>query len=92
MAPIKAIPPPPGLGTVEPLRPQTSRSVPMQPFEKPPSSAEELDLRERLTEETDKVRDKLGAEKRAAREAVRKRLSALRAAKEASEASDFSTF
>eukprot|EP00435_Cladocopium_sp_Y103_P055577 s471_g18.t1 len=75
-------PPPPCLH-----KPEILPRVPMQPFEKPRSTAEDLDLRERLTAETDLARDTLGNKKRAAREAVRGRLAALRAAREASEAS-----
>lgn len=75
-------PPPPCLS-----KPEILPRVPMQPFEKPRSTAEDLDLRERLTAETDLARDTLGNKKRAAREAVRGRLAALRAAREASEAS-----
>ncbi|CAJ1329768.1 unnamed protein product [Effrenium voratum] len=75
------VPPPPGLAT------GTVMPVPMQPFERPRSSAEDLDLRDRLTAETDLARGTLGQQKRAAREAVRGRLAKLRAAKSMSEAS-----
>eukprot|EP00434_Breviolum_minutum_P036264 symbB.v1.2.032128.t1/scaffold3806.1/size49987/5 len=79
---FREFPPPPSLGVPEILPP-----VLMQPFERPRSTAEDLDLRERLTAETDLARDTLGSQKRKAREAVRGRLAALRAAREASEAS-----
>eukprot|EP00930_Biecheleria_cincta_P032068 TRINITY_DN22254_c0_g1_i1.p2 TRINITY_DN22254_c0_g1~~TRINITY_DN22254_c0_g1_i1.p2 ORF type:complete len:236 (+),score=54.08 TRINITY_DN22254_c0_g1_i1:25-708(+) len=64
-------------------RPPSSagRSIPMQPFERPQSTAEDLELREHITAETELAREGAGRERREAREAVRSRLAALRAAK-----------
>eukprot|EP00933_Yihiella_yeosuensis_P016520 TRINITY_DN14076_c1_g1_i1.p1 TRINITY_DN14076_c1_g1~~TRINITY_DN14076_c1_g1_i1.p1 ORF type:complete len:402 (-),score=129.06 TRINITY_DN14076_c1_g1_i1:42-1247(-) len=68
-----------------PAPPKTpARSILPQKFERPRSTQEDIELRERMTAETDTARDTVGKEKREKREAVRERLAALRAAKAAS--------
>lgn len=61
--------------------PASARSITCQAFERPLSTVEDLQLRERIHEETEHARDTLGRERKEAREGVRSRLAALRAAK-----------